>query len=112
VTGKAFSTNTDKNKEVIVTGKAFSTTTDKNKEIIVEGKPMPSNGLYRVVTTDPNGKQVDAVQPLYIVDGKEVNQKDLKSFEGNVVYLTPETAILKYGKKGENGALVITTKKK
>ena len=80
---------------------------------VLPGTPIQeSNGLWRVITTDPKGNQVERAQPLFIVDGKEVNQKDLKSFEGNVVYLSPETAIFKYGKKGENGALVITTKKK
>ena len=77
---------------------------------VIPGTPIrDSNGLWHV-TTDLNGKQTTGVQPLFIVDGKEVNQKDLKSFEGNVVYLTPETAIMKYGAKGDHGALIINTK--
>jgi bla regulator protein BlaR1 len=110
----------DKLTEVTVVGRPMSTksiigsadTVNKTYKV-VQGHPIrESNGLSRVVTTDPNGKQITPAQPLFIVDGKEVNQKDLASFEGNVVYLTPETAIFKYGKRGENGALVITTKKK
>jgi bla regulator protein blaR1 len=111
--------NVDKLTEVTVIGRPMATksivgSADTVNKIykVVEGNPIrDSNGLWRV-TTDASGKQTSSVQPLFVVDGKEVDQKDLKSFEGNVVYLTPETAILKYGKKGENGALVITTKKK
>ncbi|MGY3213590.1 M56 family metallopeptidase [Mucilaginibacter sp. HD30] len=97
------------NNNVVDKGKLLSVNPDKNKEVIVEGRPIPSNGLWHVIT-DKNGNQTSTIQPLYVVDGKLVNQKDLKSFEGKVVYLNPETAILKYGTKGENGALVITTK--
>jgi len=88
-----------------------TTNADKLKEVTVVGKPISSNGLYRMVTTDPNGKQVDPVQPLFVVDGKEVNQKELKSFEGNVQYLDPKAATSTYGLKGKNGALIMTTKK-
>jgi bla regulator protein BlaR1 len=88
----------------------YNTSDDKVKTVV--GRPMLTGSAFRVVLTDVNGNQVEPAQPLFIVDGKEVNQKDMKSFEGNVVYLTPESAILKYGKKGEKGALVITTKKK
>ncbi|MFD0751540.1 M56 family metallopeptidase [Mucilaginibacter calamicampi] len=70
-----------------------------------------ANGLWHVITTDANGKQTTPVQPLYVVDGKEVNQKDLKSFNGSVVYLSGNTATEKYGEKGKNGVLVITTNK-
>lgn len=89
----------------------YTTSDDKVKTVV--GRPIQeSNGLWRVITTDPKGNQVERVQPLFIVDGKEVNQKELKSFEGNVVYLSGDTATEKYGAKGKNGVIVITTKKK
>jgi len=92
-------------------GKDVKYTTSDDKVKTVVGRPIPTGSAFRMVLTDVNGNQVEPAQPLFIVDGKEVNQRDLKSFEGNVVYLSPETATGKYGLKGKNGALVITTKK-
>ncbi len=56
-------------------------------------------------------------QPLFIIDGKEVSKKKLNdSLDPNdiesVNVLKGAAAIKLYGKKGKNGVIVITTKKK
>jgi bla regulator protein BlaR1 len=102
-------TITGNNNNVVITGQAHTNNTDKLQPITVEGKKIPNTGVYHIVS-NVTGSQIAANQPLFMVDGKEVNQKELKSFEGNVVYLSPDTATEKYGTKGKNGAIVITTK--
>ncbi len=58
----------------------------------------------------------DGGKPLYIVDGKESNKEDVKylnpSDMESIHILKGEKAKEKYGKKGKNGVVEITTKKK
>ncbi|ULC58775.1 hypothetical protein MBM09_12735 [Flaviramulus sp. BrNp1-15] len=72
-----------------------------------------------MVTTKKNKVNIisnDGKDPLYIIDGKEVkkdvfsdlNENDIKTMK----VLKGDAAIEKYGKKGENGVIEITTKKK
>ncbi len=53
--------------------------------------------------------------PLIVVDGKEMKNKKMEDIDpdtiASVSVLKGESAISKYGKKGENGVLVISTKK-
>nr|WP_294796438.1 M56 family metallopeptidase [uncultured Mucilaginibacter sp.] len=112
-----YTTSDDKVRTVVGYARPTKSTTGSASTLnkvykVVEGTAIQENsGLWRVTTTDPNGNQVNPVQPLFIVDGKEVNQNELKSFEGTVVYLNGNNATEKYGAKGKNGVVVITTKK-
>ena len=53
--------------------------------------------------------------PLIVVDGKEMKNKKMEDIDpdtiASVSVLKGESATSKYGKKGENGVLVISTKK-
>jgi TonB-dependent SusC/RagA subfamily outer membrane receptor len=52
--------------------------------------------------------------PLYILDGKEITDTkriDPKSIE-SIEVLKDKSAVEIYGKKGENGVIIITSKKK
>ncbi len=54
--------------------------------------------------------------PIYILDGKEIIESELKNYNQEniekVDILKAEEAIKQYGKKGKNGVVVITSKKK
>ncbi len=59
---------------------------------------------------------IDGKEPLYILDGKEISKSELdKIYSVNTVagmnVLKGKKATKKYGKKGENGVVEITTKK-
>jgi hypothetical protein len=111
----SLSFNSDFSKPVEKTkaeGKNLKSTISDDKVKTVVGRPMPTGNAFSVVLTDVNGKQVEPAQPLFIVDGKEVNQKDLKSFEGAVHYMDPKAAAKVYGSRGKNGVLIMTTRKK
>ncbi|MEM6685625.1 MAG: hypothetical protein AAF617_07480, partial [Bacteroidota bacterium] len=55
-------------------------------------------------------------KPLFIVDGKEVTADKFKDFNPNKIesisVLKDKAATELYGKKGENGVIIVTTKKK
>lgn len=79
---------------------ANSTLTDGPVKIIFNGKGSPLKE-----------------QPLYILDGKEVNYEELEkklnpSEIDNISVLKNESATTTYGDKGKNGVIIITTKKK
>ncbi|WP_340154686.1 M56 family metallopeptidase [uncultured Winogradskyella sp.] len=56
----------------------------------------------------------DNIQPLIIVDDKEISKEDLKNIKANqiegLIVLKDEKAIKKYGKKGKHGIIEITLK--
>lgn len=55
-------------------------------------------------------------QPIYLLDGKEIDAAAMKDLDGNVIkeinVLKGENAINKYGEKGKNGVIEIKTKTK
>jgi len=55
----------------------------------------------------------NGVQPLYILDGKEVSSLDGISPESleSISVLKNESAVAVYGEKGKNGVIIITSKK-
>jgi TonB-dependent SusC/RagA subfamily outer membrane receptor len=59
--------------------------------------------------------ETDGDTPLYIIDGKVVEKDDLNDINPNqidsVEVLKDQTAITMYGKEGENGVIIIKTKK-
>ncbi|MFD1614799.1 M56 family metallopeptidase [Gelatiniphilus marinus] len=54
-------------------------------------------------------------QPLYIVDGKEINKKEFNSINEqnieSISQLNSEDAVKKYGQKGKHGAIILTIRK-
>jgi hypothetical protein len=79
---------------------------DDDKTIAKIGK----NGGTFFVTSDGDK------DPLIIIDGKEVKNKKMKDIDpdtiASVSVLKGESAEKKYGKKGKDGVIEITTKKK
>jgi TonB-dependent SusC/RagA subfamily outer membrane receptor len=59
------------------------------------------------------GKIINVAHPLYIVDGKEVGSMENISPHNieSMAVLKDEAATEKYGEKGKNGVVIITTKK-
>jgi bla regulator protein blaR1 len=55
-------------------------------------------------------------QPLFILDGKEITTENMDDIDPNdiesISVLKGDAAIKKYGEKGKNGVVIITTKKK
>jgi hypothetical protein len=92
---------------------------------VEEAKKDPKT--LTVTTTDKDGKKtITYVQKttektelpkdvLYIIDGKEMTSGSIKDIEPTsikmVSVLKGENAIKKYGEKGKNGVIEITTKK-
>jgi len=85
------------------------------------------NGVYRLTTynqtevytvVDRKEIPVNGKTPLYILDGKEIKIKkeDIKKLDPNKIesinVLKDKSAVEKYGEKGKNGVIEITTKKK
>ncbi|MBS9765937.1 MAG: carboxypeptidase-like regulatory domain-containing protein [Flavobacteriaceae bacterium] len=79
-------------------------------EKMVEGNKANAKNKIRFRLPSEKGKQ-----PLVIVDGKEVPHKDLNKIPAesikDITVLKDKSAIEKYGKKGENGVIIVTTKK-
>jgi TonB-dependent SusC/RagA subfamily outer membrane receptor len=57
----------------------------------------------------------DGKEPLIFIDGKEASKEEMEKLEPDfiksVTVLKDDSAIKKYGKKGKNGVILITTKK-
>jgi len=57
----------------------------------------------------------DDKEPLILVDGKEITKKEMEELNPDKIaemnVLKGKQAIEKYGKKGENGVIILTTKK-
>jgi hypothetical protein len=78
---------------------------------------MKSGGKMHLVETDP-AKVAHKMQPIYVIDGKEVFPSDTSIFRNldpnlieSVQVLKDSAAIRQYGEKGRNGVVIITLKK-
>lgn len=73
-----------------------------NEQVVILG------GIHR--------EKLDKYKPLYILDGKIIDEKSFRAYDSNLIkdvkVLKGASAMAKYGDKGKNGAIVITTKKK
>ncbi|WP_299362700.1 M56 family metallopeptidase [Winogradskyella sp.] len=89
---------------------------EKGRNVWVSDDDEPKNTL--VIGDEDDSIYISGLEgedPLYILDGKEVskeqftklNKKRIKS----VTVLKDESAIEKYGDKGKNGVVIVTTKK-
>jgi hypothetical protein len=70
-----------------------------------------------IVITDKSKTGLDdSKKPIFMMDGKEINEFELKSLDVNSIekldVYKGETAIMRYGEKAKDGAIVITLKKK
>jgi len=98
------------------------TFTSKSRDTVVNGKPArvvaittighPTNSVYNIKESQP---KVVFKDQLILIDGKEATPKQLKKLPvENIVSITilkNSTAIEKYGDKGKNGVINLTTKK-
>jgi hypothetical protein len=93
---------------------------DVEEEIIIIKEKSPSTDDKTIIKTEKSSNIViktdDDTNPLIIVDGKAHTKKKLKDLDTDnietVKVLKGEKAIEKYGNKGKNGVIEITTKKK
>lgn len=92
---------------------------DKAKEIIdLQGKE-PKDGVIIVTSKTKKGVEIEVSesekQPLYIIDGKEMDPKQLNKVSPHdiksVSVLKDKSATSVYGEKGKNGVIIIVTKK-
>ncbi|GGK17914.1 hypothetical protein GCM10007962_10170 [Yeosuana aromativorans] len=83
----------------------ISWTTDDDEKVIINGD---SDAKVKILSTE--GKE-----PLYILDGKEITSQEMKDIDPKniekVEVLKGDGATEKYGDKGKNGVVMITTKK-
>jgi TonB family protein len=79
----------------------------KSNDVIILDTVKTTRGL---ILGDPN-----KLQPLYVVDGKEITREDINKVNPNdiesISVLKDSSATAKYGDKGKNGVIEITTKK-
>ena len=86
---------------------------EKVAKDILEGVVAYANNHKETAMTsvDTTGKP-----PIYMLDGKEISEANIKQIDNNriesVNVLKGKEATDKYGKKGENGVVIITMKKK
>lgn len=63
----------------------------------------------------PNKALINSNEPIFIVNGEEFSKKQVDNLSPNTIesmnILKPNEAIIYYGEKGKNGAIVISTKK-
>jgi hypothetical protein len=122
---------TDPNEPITVTGfkKNSNVSTiivrTSDDKVVEESKKDPNTLTF--TTTDKDGKKtITYVQKstektelpkdvLYIIDGKEMESISMKDIDPNTIksinVLKGENAEKKYGEKGKNGVIEITTKK-
>jgi len=82
---------------------------EDGKSIKIQSLGKGKNKIF--ISTDDSDKE-----PLIIKDGKEISQKDMEDLDSEdiekVEVLKGESATKKYGDKGKDGVVIITSKKK
>lgn len=82
---------------------------DSDDDSDIEILSDEGNGFFFI---DTDGKE----NPLFVIDGKKVSEKEFKKISHDDIesidVLKGKKAKKKYGKKGENGVIEVTTKKK
>ena len=81
----------------------------KLKLLKIKSKKGDGNGNFVFISGD------DEKELLILVDGKEITKKEMEELNpdkiGEMNVFKGKKAIEKYGKKGGNGVIIITTKK-
>ncbi len=84
------------------------------RTITINATEEKGKKVYTIVRTEKNATELPK-DVLYIMDGKEISEKDMKDLSPNMIQsinvLKGEAAIKKYGDKAKNGVVEITTKK-
>ena len=84
------------------------------RTITINATEEKGKKVYTIVRTEKNAAELPK-DVLYIMDGKEISEKDMKDLSPNMIQsinvLKGEAAIKKYGDKAKNGVVEITTKK-
>jgi TonB family C-terminal domain len=88
---------------------------DFNKEMVIETKKIVV-GINPDGTTSIAGSPDDFINPpLYVVDGKEMTESEMKDINPDLIesisVLKGKKHTDKYGEKGKNGVVLITLKK-
>lgn len=106
----------------------FELSDDENHEIKIISEDNASENIFIIKTDEDKfskhniSKKENFIfisseneEPLYIIDGKETSSEKMKKIKPDSIekieVLKGESATKKYGKKGENGVIIITTKK-
>ena len=86
-------------------------TTEEAEEIIFITKDDDAIKKHKVVKIETDGKE-----PLYLIDGKEITREEMNNISPETIdkveVLKGDSATEKYGDKGKNGVVIITTKNK
>ena len=86
-------------------------TTEEAEEIIFITKDGDAIKKHKVVKIETDGKE-----PLYLIDGKEITREEMNNISPETIdkveVLKGDSATEKYGDKGKNGVVIITTKNK
>jgi TonB-dependent SusC/RagA subfamily outer membrane receptor len=94
-----------------------SITKNKTRDTTVTNNPWKVTVGVNAEKNSPgvNITSIDGKNPIYIIDGKEITKKELQEINpidiALVSVLKDEKATTAYGDKGENGVVLITTKK-
>ncbi|RSK40678.1 M56 family metallopeptidase [Mangrovimonas spongiae] len=110
----------DQEVEIIEVIEKDSPNTDEEKEIIIV-KEVNNNKEGNIIWAHENNSSNKNIQiiggakaPLYIVDNKEATPEEVEKIAPkkiqSMTVLKGEKATNSYGKKGENGVIIITTK--
>jgi TonB-dependent SusC/RagA subfamily outer membrane receptor len=84
------------------------------RTITINAEDEKGKKVYTIVRTEKNATELPK-DVLYIMDGKEISEKDMKNLSPNMIQsinvLKGESAKALYGEKGKNGVIEIKTKK-
>lgn len=87
----------------------------EEKVIVIEQHKQDKDEVPEAGVSSLQIKASGEMQPLFIIDGKEVSAADAEKLDANRVdnisVLKDETAVASYGEKGKNGVILIETKK-
>lgn len=98
---------------ILITTKKNSNQSNKNGEITIVGKEEMrklAEQQSKLVLSQLNG-QVSGSKPLIIIDGEESTKPIDQNKIENIEVLKGKFAVDKYGDKGKDGVVVVTTKK-
>ncbi|WP_299395735.1 hypothetical protein [uncultured Gelidibacter sp.] len=93
-----------------------SITVLKNENATKSYGQKGKNGVIIINLKNTASTSESAKQPLYILEGKEITKTEMEAISPDdiesVAVLKDKAATAKYGTKGENGVIIIKTKKK
>lgn len=121
-------TDTTKKKHNVKVSTATFISDDGEKTELILDEDNASENIYIIKTDGEKGKKHKVVKtqstfvldtdnetPLYILNEKEITAKEMESINPDTIQsinvLKGESATSKYGEKGKNGVVIITTKK-